>query len=391
MAANNTIIEGSTMPTAVSVFGVKPFRIGGTETFARELSLQLEQNGWRSVLCFLSEPSEEVRKFLSAPNVSFEILRDSSYLNWRSIKALSTIIRRHRAQLLHLHFTGFLGFYPWTARLQSVKRIFFTDHSSRPAGYLPRRAPFWKRVVSRTLNNPITKVISVSRYGEKCLTALDLLPSHQHELVYNAVDLSRVTRSQERGAEFRKQYGIPQDRIVVVQVSWMIPEKGIPDLLDAATEIIAQHPNIHFVLVGEGGYRQRFMRRADELGLSDHVTFTGLVADPFGAGVYDAADIVCQLSAWEELFGWMIAEAMAYGKPIVATKVGGIPELVENGVSGLLVDRGDQAATVAAFAELAADPGLRKKMGDAGAAIVREKFDLKQNVQKLLRLYGVDS
>jgi len=391
MAANNTIIEGSTMPTAVSVFGVKPFRIGGTETFARELSLQLQQNGWRSVLCFLSEPSEEVRKFLSAPNVSFEILRDSTDPSWRSIRALTAIIRRHRAQLLHLHFTGFLGFFPWTARLQSVKRIFFTDHSSRPAGYLPRRAPFWKRVVSRTLNNPITKVISVSRYGEKCLTALDLLPCHQHELVYNAVDLSRVTKSQERGAEFREHYGIQQDRIVVVQVSWMIPEKGIPDLLEVATEIIAKHPNIHFVLVGEGDHRQRFMQRADELGLSKHITFTGLVADPFGAGVYDAADIVCQLSAWEELFGWMIAEAMAYGKPIVATKVGGIPELVEHGVSGFLVARGDKAATVAAFAELADDPGLRKKMGDAGAAIVREKFDLKQNVQKLLRLYGVGS
>lgn len=379
------------MPAAVSVFGVKPFRIGGTETFARELSLQLQQNGWCSVLCFLSEPTEEVRRFLSAPNVSFEVLQDSTNLSWRSLKTLSGIMRRHKARLLHLHFTGFLGLYPWAARLQSVKRIFFTDHSSRPAGYIPRRASWWKRVIARTLNNPITKVISVSRYGENCLTTLDLLPRQRHELVYNAVDLTRVIKSTERGAAFRKRFGIPDDRIVVVQVSWMIPEKGIPELIDVAAQLISQHSNLHFVLVGEGEHRQQFMQQAEAVGLSRNITWTGLIEDPFGAGVYDAADIVCQLSAWEELFGWMIAEAMAYGKPIIATRVGGIPELVKHGVSGFLVERSDKTAAAAAFAELASDPSLRAKMGDAGAAIVREKFDLKKNVKRLLQLYGVGS
>jgi glycosyltransferase involved in cell wall biosynthesis len=350
MAANNPTIQPPSMPTVVSVFGVKPFRIGGTETFARELSLQLEQNGWQSVLCFLSEPTDEVRRFLSAPNVSFEVLQDSTDLSWRATKSLSEIIRRHKTELLHLHFTGFLGLYPWVARLQSVKRIFFTDHSSRPEGYVPRRAPFWKRVIARSLNNPITKVIAVSRYGENCLATLDLVPRHRQELVYNAVDLSRVRRSSQRGAEFRKRYGIADGRIVIVQVSWMIPEKGIPDLLDVAAELVRHDSNVHFVLVGEGEYRQRFMQHAEELGLRDNITWTGLVEDPFGEGVYDAADVVCQLSAWEELFGWMIAEAMAFGKPIVATRVGGIPELVNDGVSGFLVNRGDKTTAVTVLA-----------------------------------------
>ena len=390
MAADTSTLKSLTMPAAVSVFGVKPFRIGGTETFARELSVQLEEKGWRSILCFLSEPSEEVRKFLSAPNVSFEVLEDVTDVKWHSVRRLHQIVRCHRAELLHLHYTGFLGFYPWAARLQSVKRIFFTDHSSRPAGYRPRRASVVKRLISRVVNNPITKVISVSRYGQHCLTTLDLLPKERHELVYNAVDLSRVEKNRGRGDEFRERYGIPGDRIVVVQVSWMIPEKGVPELLEVAAELVAQHPNVHFVLVGEGEHRQKFMKQAEQLGLIGHVTFTGLVEDPFGEGVYEAADIVCQLSAWEELFGWMIAEAMAFGKPVVATRVGGIPELVEHRVSGLLVDRGDKRAAVAAFAELAGDSNLRKSMGNSGAAIVREKFDLKQNVQKLLQLYGVN-
>src|SRR6185503_12359030 len=147
------------MRTVVSVFGVKPFRIGGTETFARELSLQLKDRGWKSVLCFLKPPPDEVRKFLDLPNVSFEVLENSTVANWRAAKALAAILRRHNPEILHLHFTGFLGVYPWLARFLSAKKIFFTDHTSRPAGYLPKRASFWKRALARIINLPVSKVI----------------------------------------------------------------------------------------------------------------------------------------------------------------------------------------------------------------------------------------
>ena len=375
------------MPTVVSVFGVKPFRIGGTETFARELSQQLNQRSWNSVLCFLKEPPEDVRRFLSLPNVSLEVLEDSTDLNWGAATALIKIIRRQKPEILHLHFTGFLGVYPWLARLLSVKRIFFTDHTSRPAGYAPQRAPLWKRAIARVINRPISKVICVSQYGQRCLTTLDLLPQERLELVYNAVDLSRVSEQPNRAAEFRKRYAIPADRVVIVQVSWMIPEKGIPQLLETARLLVSMNNNVHFVLVGEGSYREQFMKEAEALGLAGHITWTGLIEDPFGEGVYDAADIVCQLSEWEELFGWMIAEAMAYGKPIVATRVGGIPELVNDGISGFLVKRGDPAASAEKLDRLANDPNLRRKLGEEGRQIVKEKFDLKRNVAQLIQLY----
>lgn len=377
------------MPTVVSVFGVKPFRIGGTETFARELSRQLQERGWNSVLCFLKEPTEDVRQFLSLPNVSLEVLENSTDLNLSASKNLARIIRRSKPEILHLHFTGFLGVYPWLARLLSVKKIFFTDHSSRPAGYVATRAPAWKRFTARIINRPITKVICVSQYGRRCLTALDLLPNERHELVYNAVDLSRVKNSQGRAAEFRRRHSIPADRAVIVQVSWMIPEKGIAELLETARILVSTNVPVHFVLVGEGAYREQFMKDAAAMGLAEHITWTGLVQDPFGEGVYDVADIVCQLSKWEELFGWMIAEAMAYAKPIVATRVGGIPELVDDGVSGFLVERGDHNAAAAKLGRLANDPELRKKMGEAGQQIVSERFNLRHNVAQLLKLYGL--
>lgn len=377
------------MQTVVSVFGVKPFRIGGTETFARELSLQLHQHGWQSVLCFLAAPSPEVRRFLDLPNVSFEILENSTDVNWGATVGLVRILRRHKPQILHLHFTGFLGVYPWLARLFSVKRIFFTDHTSRPAGYVGQRAPFWKRSFARLINLPVDKVICVSRYGLRCMTMLDLLPQARHELVYNAVDLSRVTKNPKTVANFKKRYGIPEDRVVIVQVSWMIPEKGIPQLLETARILLATNQRVHFVLVGEGAYREQFMKDAAAMGIAEHITWTGLIEDPFDEGVYEAADVVCQLSEWEELFGWMIAEAMAYGRPIVATNVGGIPELVEDGESGFLVERNDREGAAEKLARLAQDSNLRKEMGAAGRKIVHEKFDLKRNVARLLDLYEV--
>jgi glycosyltransferase involved in cell wall biosynthesis len=377
------------MPTVVSVFGVKPFRIGGTETFARELSDQLGQKGWQSVLCFLSEPTEEVRRFLELPNVSFEVLAHATDLNRQAIKKLEHILRAHRPQILHLHYTGFLGLYPWLARYLSVKRVFFTDHSSRPAGYVAARAPLWKRMLARVINSPLTKVISVSNYGYQCLTALDLLPRERYELIYNGVDLTRVSAEPRRAMEFRRRYSIPNERAVVVQVSWIIPEKGIADLLEAARLVLAQNRQVQFVFVGEGSYREQYTRQAAEMGLGDHVTWTGLVQDPFGEGVYDVADVVCQVSRWEEVFGWMIAEAMAYGKPVVATRVGGIPELINDGESGFLVARGDADAIAEKLLVLLADRALRARMGRAGCLVANAKFNLRQNVTQLLKVYGI--
>src|SRR5438309_1767884 len=140
------------MPTVLSVFGVKPLRIGGTETFARELSLQLAARGWNSVLCFLSQPSDEVRRFVDLPNVSFAVLPNSTNGSRSARGNLMRIIRRHRPHILHLHFVSFLNQYPWLARSQSVKQIFFTDHHSRRAGYVPVPAPLWKRGAARLIN-----------------------------------------------------------------------------------------------------------------------------------------------------------------------------------------------------------------------------------------------
>src|ERR1051326_2281466 len=92
------------MPTLVSIFEVEPIRIGGTEMFARELSYQLAERGWKSVLCFQTEPIEEVKRFLDLPNVSIEIYAGPSDSTFKAGKGIARIIRDHRPEILHLHY-----------------------------------------------------------------------------------------------------------------------------------------------------------------------------------------------------------------------------------------------------------------------------------------------
>ena len=111
--------------------------------------------------------------------------------------------------------------------------------------------------------------------------------------------------------------------------------------------------------------------------------------DPLAEGLYAASDVVCQMSRWEEVFGYVNAEAMASYKPLVGTRVGGIPEIVEDGVSGFLVPRRDPAAMSAKILQLLKDAELRRRMGDAGRRIVEEKFNHKTNIAQLIRMYGI--
>jgi len=218
-----------------------------------------------------------------------------------------------------------------------------------------------------------------------------VLPAKRFEVIYNSADFSRVGESEERRERFRARYGIPKDRGVIVQVSWIIPEKGITDLLHALRLVLQQNQNVHLVLAGEGSFRTEYMALAKDLGIADHVTWTGLVTDPFSEGVYDAADVVCQVSRWQEAFGQTIVEAMACRKPVIGTRVGGIPELIQDGKSGYLVRAQDVDAIAEKLVLLLSNRELREKMGEAAYSDARNRFDLKQNVRRVIELYGIAS
>jgi len=375
--------------TVVSVFGFDPYRIGAGEIFARELSAQLAARGWNSVLCFLKPPPEPVRRFLDLPNVSIEVIENSWRLSAKATARLFAVLRKYRPRILHLYFTGFLSAYPWMAALLLVEQIYFTDQSSQPEGFVQTRAPLWKRAAMRVINGPLTGVISVSGYGYRTFTARDLLPKKRFRIIYNSVDISRAALGLTKGDEFRRRHHIPPDALVITQVSWLIPEKGLDDLLAAAREVVAAEPKAHFVLAGDGAHRTSLEQTARDFGIESHVTFTGVVQDPLADGLYAASDVVCQMSRWEEVFGYVNAEAMATAKPLVGTAVGGIPEIIDDGRTGFLVPRRDTVAMAARLIELLRDPGLRRRMGEAGRQVAIEIFNHKTYIAQLIRLYGL--
>ena len=374
-------------PAVLSVFDIEPRFIGGTETYARELSRQLHEHGWQSVLCFATPPPSDVHRFLDLPGTTLDLTGDMEGPSLRVAARLARALRRHRPQIVHFHYTRFLSAFPWMARLLGAERVFFTDHASRPSEGRAGRASWPRRRLTRAINWPLSRVVSVSDYGHRVLRERDLIDPGRCTRVYNGVDLGRVEPRPDRAAAFRRRYAIPAERSIVLQVSWIIPEKGVLDFLLAGATVLTGSSDVQFVVVGEGAFRQEYMRKAGELGLGDHVTWTGLVEDPVEAGVYDAADVTCQPSRWEEIFGWVIAEAMAYCKPLVATRVGAIPELVLDGESGFLVDRGDVAGLARHISLLIEDPARRRAMGTVGRARVERLFDLRRNVAQLIGLY----
>ena len=371
----------------VSVFGVNPTRIGGGEVFARALSARLAAREWESVLVYESLPQGDVRSFLELPNVTFDVLHDAWKFAAGPAAGLAAILKRYPCDILHLYFTGFLSPYPWVARLRGARKVFFTDQGSHPEGYVATRRPAWKRLAARALNLPLNQVICISDYNVDCMHRRDMIHAARVMRIYNSVDLAA---SHGDGAAFRARHGIPLDVPVIAQASWMIPEKGISDLVEAARIVIDRFPRAYFLLAGEGKHRPEFMTMARDLGMEANFTWTGLVHNPVADGLYSAADIVCQVSRWEEAFGWVIAEAMAAARPLVATRVGGIPELVEDGATGFLVSPRAPGEIAARVIRLLEDPALRIRFGLAGQSAAERKFSLDANLDTLMRAYGFE-
>ena len=377
----------SRAPAVLSLFSIHPTRIGGTETFARELSGQLGAAGWQSVVSTISAPTDAIARFLSLPNVDLETCACAT-VTARSLCELAGILRRHRPRILHLHYMGLVTPYPWLAKAYGVERVFITDHYSRPERSAPERGVPWKRALRRLANLPVTGIVSVSESNRTFQAALGAVPAGRIVRVYNAVDL---TRNHDAGAAhgFGLRHGIPEGRLVVLQVGMIIPEKGVGDLLAAAALVVGREPAAHFVFVGEGPERESYAQAARQAGLGGHVTFTGPVLDPVSEGVFAAADVICQVSRWEEAFGWTVVEGMSFAKPVVATRVGGIPEIVQDGVTGHLAERGNVPQIASFILSLLRDPDARDRMGRAGRNAVERKFELRTNVAELVRLYGI--
>jgi glycosyltransferase involved in cell wall biosynthesis len=139
-------------------------------------------------------------------------------------------------------------------------------------------------------------------------------------------------------------------------------------------------PDAHFVLVGEGSHRSAYEALSEELGIARSVTWTGMVKNPLREGVFDAADIGCLFSQWQEACPLAVLEAMAFGVPVIASNTGGLPELVADGHTGYVVDKDDVTALAERILKLLTDSDLRIRLGLNAKAWIAGKFDLTRTV-----------
>ena len=228
------------------------------------------------------------------------------------------------------------------------------------------------------------RIIANSAKVKERLGSLDKI-----RVIYNAVDRELFSAAGERG-KARKRLGLSVDDTVIGTVGHFAPLKGYEDLVHAMPEIIRDIPSARFVIVGEAiypaysDYKRHIIELVELLGLTGRVVFAGYRDDlPVVLSTLD----IFVLPSWSEGFGRANLEAMAAGLPIVSTNVGGIPEVVVDGESGILVPPHDPTALAEAIIRLAEDKNLRKKIGEAGR-IRAEDFSIHKMVNGVMEAYN---
>jgi glycosyltransferase involved in cell wall biosynthesis len=202
-------------------------------------------------------------------------------------------------------------------------------------------------------------------------------------LIYNGVDLERYDH-QEACCTLREEYGMDADGEIVGVVGRLELEKGHPTLLEAWPLVLDQVPCAYLLIVGEGSRLDALHQIARDLGVDRHVVFTGRRDDiPAVTAAFDVA----VLPSYREAQGLTILEAMALSRPVVASAVGGIPEMIQDGMNGLLVPAHDPPALAAAIVRLLTDHPLADMIGRAGHDTVHDRFCIQLMVNAVQALY----
>ena len=211
----------------------------------------------------------------------------------------------------------------------------------------------------------------------------DGVPADRVVTVHEGIDIGRVGAAPP--ADLHADLWLPHHAPIVGNVAALVPHKGQRHLIEAAAIVVKKVPDARFVIAGEGELRPALERQIKEHRLEKHVFLAGFRPDVLS--VHKAFDIFVMSSVTEGL-GTSLLDAMACGKPIVATTAGGIPEVVVDGTTGLLVAPRDDEAMADAIVRLLRDEALRRRMGAAGEARVRDRFSAERMVQETLAVYA---
>ena len=234
-----------------------------------------------------------------------------------------------------------------------------------------------KRAIERLLAPLCDGVIAVARGQIPFLVDAKGHRPARIRVIYNGIDPDRW-RPSEPDPQLLREFSVPPDAPVVTIVAMLRPEKDHANFLEAARRLLERLPNARFFIVGEGTERVHLEQLSRDLGLAERVHFTGRRTD---VPAFVAASDVCVLSSYTvETFPMAFLEAMAMERPLVGTRVGGVPEMIEEGRNGYLVPPRDPAALADAIGRVVASRDIARAMGRESGKLVRECFSIDRMV-----------
>jgi len=298
---------------------------------------------------------------------------------WRQCRSLLRLVRQTRPDVVHTYF-----FWPimYGRILKRAGVIRHLVENREDQGF--NLGPSDYRMLRLTAGVP-DRVICVSEAVREVVLERERLAADRTVVIRNGVATSPPKLSGDEAHALREELGLGRADLVVGMVANLNRAvKGVRYFIEALPLIARQVPEARFLLVGEGAEREALMARADELGVGDRTIFTGFRSDV--DRMYSLID-VSVLTSLSEGLSITILESMSAGLPVVATRVGGNPELVDEGVTGLLVPPRDPDAFAEAVVTLLRNPARRREMGDAGLSRVREEFSLPMVADRYQALY----
>lgn len=350
--------------------------IGGAERVIQQLTHTIDRRRFAVSICCIKVQGS-IGNELARAGIDIVTLLDAaeSKVNYFTFLRLFRVIRTKQIDIVHTHTTDGLVDAAICRLLIPRLRVIHTFHFGNYP-HIGARTKWMESLFSRLA----TRLLAVGEAQRQQLRNVYRFRDRTIGTVLNGVMKACGTDD----GSFRARIGA-DNRILVGTIATLIEQKGLQDLLAVASQFRDSDNRIRFVIVGEGRLRPALEAMRRDLGLEDIVVFTGWLTNASEVAL-PAFDIFFQPSLWEAM-SIAILEAMAAGKPVVATRVGETPYVIKDEVDGLLVDPKNVTGMVVALRRLIDDPALRRRLGDAAARKVAERFTVEQMTRSYEDIY----
>ena len=349
----------------------------GAEIFASRVAEELDPARFERILCVTRPSPRQLVEQIEAAGVRVIQLGRRSRLDLWSWRRLVGLLRRERVEILHSHKFGSNVWAAAIARIARVPVFVAHEHTWSYEGQRHRRF-LDRRLISRTA----AVVLTVSEADRRRMIEIEGVDPAKVEYLPSGVR----PHAPPGRRRLREELGVGAATPLVGTVCGLRPQKALDVLVRAASRLAEQVPDVRVLILGEGPERERLEALIGALGLGSTVTLLGVWPPDEVADFVDALDVGVLSSDFEGM-PLAVMELMAAGKPVVATAVGGVPDLVLDGVTGLLVPPRDADALAAGLGALLDDPARRAALGEAGRERQRSEFDFGRMVRRLEERY----